>query len=422
MSSAVPAPPSPFVHGHLTLERQERRARNLLRGAHRHHGPAVLRLAARRRSQRQPFTLADARRAIAREQGFPDWASQSHHIRELEHSQPLYGLSPDGDEATLHLCGAMDLTPRLREAGFVGEILSLADPYSLGPLRNEPIPLFRQRRSRFLANLRQQDWQRVAREQQDIQDRLAEAARGRRVVLWFQHDSQDQLILARLLHQFSHDANGGRLQLIAVESVPGVKRFRCLTQLAPFVLNWLWRRRRAVSAAQLSLGEAAWRAVTANHPEALYRLSRHTTSALPMLGRALRRHLLELPDPATGLGLSEQLAAQLVAERGPISIRGLYNALQEEREPLPYLSPQMFRWVLKPLLEGERALLEYRRTPGRPWDEGLLDVTHAGHGVLSGYRNWLDSRPPIRWVGGIPIDGTHACWCIDKSSGQPRQR
>ena len=245
---------------------------------------------------------------------------------------------------------------------------------------------------------------------------------SQRVVLWFEHDSYDQLILAYILNHLALQRRPTRLELVATDSIPGVERFIGLGQLAPEVLGWLWQQRRPVDDALITLGRRAWRAVTADTPQRLNDLSRTLTPELPMLGRALRRHLLELPDEDTGLGLSEQLAVQLVAERGPITVGGVFRDLMREREPLPYLGDTMFWWMMQPLMGGERPLLASDHGEETPWQDRSLHITAHGHAVLSGHNNWLDTHPKRRWVGGIAIDGDRDSWCLDKGTGQPQKR
>ncbi|WP_435106854.1 DUF1835 domain-containing protein [Arhodomonas sp. AD133] len=120
---------------------------------------------------------------------------------------------------------------------------------------------------------------------------LAHVSGYKRIALWFEHDSYDQLILEYVLKCLTEQQPQARVELIAVDSVPGVERYTGIGQLAPDLLAWLWRQRKPVTDAQLALGETAWAAITAPTPEPLEALTRTGTPALPMMGHALRRHL-----------------------------------------------------------------------------------------------------------------------------------
>jgi hypothetical protein len=99
------------------------------------------------------------------------------------------------------------------------------------------------------------------------------------VVLWFEHDSHDQLILARCLAQFAQRAPR-RLELISVDHFPGSLRFIGLGQLPPEALRLLWETRRPVSAQQLAGGRAVWAALRAPDPSALVALTHSARGAL----------------------------------------------------------------------------------------------------------------------------------------------
>ncbi len=59
------------------------------------------------------------------------------------------------------------------------------------------------------------------------------------VVLWFEHDSYDQLILAFLMDFIAATRPATRIELISVDDVPGIDRFIGLGQLSPEILIWL---------------------------------------------------------------------------------------------------------------------------------------------------------------------------------------
>ena len=127
------------------------------------------------------------------------------------------------------------------------------------------------------------------------EERLQSAAISyERIVLWFEHDSYDQLILARCLAQFAEQAPP-HLELISPAHYPGGVRFIGLGQLPPEALRLLWEERAPVSAEALRAGRDAWNALRAPDPRQLAVLARAGTAGVPQLGRALRRHCQELP-------------------------------------------------------------------------------------------------------------------------------
>lgn len=407
----------PLEDGEVHLQPRHQEARRLLEAARRGDLGAGRRL----RTASAAPSLRDARNVIARDLGFDDWPAFEHHAGQLEAARHAASIGLDSDRETVHLRCGSDIREGLRRAGLNGHFQTFTDPFCIGPVSPQPRDQQIEQRSAFLGEAFAMDADQARQREQREYDELDRALDSPRLVLWFEHDSYDQLILAYLLHYLGTRRVSARVELVAVDAVPGVRRFVGLGQLAPEVLGWLWRQRRPVDGALLALGRQAWRAITADTPERLDRLSQRVTPELPMLGRALRRHLLELPDEDTGLGLSEQLAMQLVAERGPIRAGEVFSALIHEREPLPYLGSDMFWWVLRPLLGGQRPILHCHDEDGE-WAQRRLSVTDFGHRVLSGHDNWLDTRPPRRWVGGVAIDGDRDSWCLNKATGRPRPR
>ena len=87
----------------------------------------------------------------------------------------------------------------MRTAGLHGDFLEFSDPFCIGPLSDsDPQTLLRERAA-FLAdafNLEPADA--LGRQQQGY-GTLLKLDKYQRIVLWFEHDSYDQLILAYLL-------------------------------------------------------------------------------------------------------------------------------------------------------------------------------------------------------------------------------
>jgi hypothetical protein len=118
---------------------------------------------------------------------------------------------------------------------------------------------------------------------------LAAAHLYQLVVLWFEHDSYDQLILARCLAHFADASRPARLELICIDRHPSVERFIGLGQLDPPALASLWPLRTPVTQAQLELGRAVW--------TALRRPIRRTSRRSP---RPERRRCRSLPPRCAG--------------------------------------------------------------------------------------------------------------------------
>ncbi|MGM0700816.1 MAG: DUF1835 domain-containing protein [Pseudomonadota bacterium] len=394
--------PDARSHGRFNLEQQRKRAKELFKAA-RADEPAALARILRHLSPREaPLKLADAQFVIARECGFPNWPRLKAHIESLEASRRLIAERGDGDLATLHIRCGSDIEHSLRTAGFEGDFLEFSDPFCIGPLQDLPPEELMRLRANYLAGVSgMAEGDVLARLRRSYRG-LAELDRYARLVLWFEHDSYDQLLLAYLLHRLQANPPSARIELVAVETIPGVERFIGIGQLAPDLLAWLWRQRRSVEAPLLDLGSRAWVALTADTPEALESLIATGTPALPMMGKALERHLQELPAPDTGLGLTERLILEIVRDHGPLPVGKAFAYLMREYEPLPYLGDLMFWWLLQPLIATPQPPLEIGETH-EEWPHRRLNLTELGRDILAGGRNWLDHAPGERWVGGMRI-------------------
>jgi hypothetical protein len=108
----------------------------------------------------------------------------------------------DGCTRTLHIRCGHDIMHKLAVAGFVGDFLWFADPYVQGPVpRAASLEHFVRIRASYLEE---------HHEARDAFDGLLasyrdlEKARDYEIVsIWMEHDSYDQLVLAKLLDFFS---------------------------------------------------------------------------------------------------------------------------------------------------------------------------------------------------------------------------
>nr|WP_294503199.1 hypothetical protein [uncultured Rhodopila sp.] len=231
----------------------------------------------------------------------------------------------------------------------------------------------------------------------DEELRLHAAHRHHRVVLWFEHDSHDQLILARCLACFASGPRPARLELICADRHPSIERFIGLGQLGPQALASLWPTRAAVTEAQLDLGQAVWTALRRPDADDLQAIAASGTPALPLAAPALRRHLQELPDAVDGLSLTQRLILGILAD-APTTVGRLFAPLQR-LDPLPFLGDLGFLHVVE-----QMALTPVLRIAegGEPFPR-MVSITGIGRNVLAGKINFLSLRPPVRWVGGILV-------------------
>ena len=224
-------------------------------------------------------------------------------------------------------CGS-DIPASLRDAGFAGDFLEYSDALCQGPVVDDAGWL--DRRADFLTQAygpgvgrgRKEIAVGLVRAETDLQ---AAASRYERVVLWFEHDSYDQINLSRCLAQFAATPPA-RLEMVTLEHYPGAMRFIGLGQLPPEALRLLWNDRRPVTPGQARAGAAVWTLFRRNDPTKLAELVASGIPELPYLARAMRRHCQELPWTTDGLSLTGRLILQSLAD-GPRTIGELFRIL-----------------------------------------------------------------------------------------------
>ena len=422
------AGPRDYFGGRLNLEQQKKRAKELLKAARAGDADVVARWDAHHpkgaAAERQ---LADAQLVIARENGFPSWPRMKAHIdtlriarQRMEAGRPLV---PDSAGMVHIRCGE-DIRHGLKVAGFAGAFVEFSDPYCQGPVPRLDRDAFLDRRAGFIASSYEGPVKDARDRLKAEYDRVDALGAGDRVTLWFEHDSYDQLILARLLAHFSRLGARPDLQMICIDRVPGVPGFVGLGQLHPEVLLWLWENElKPVTDAQLALGAEVWNAVTDPDPTELARIARDGTPALPLMAPALRRHLQELPSARTGLGLTQTLALSILAEADGESLPAgrIFHALMTRYEPLPFLGDLMFWHILQDLARGtEPVIVADPQTVDLPWPKRVYALTEAGRRVLDGMLDYLSIMGASRWVGGVDVRPHQPAWRWDEEGREAR--
>lgn len=328
--------------------------------------------------------------------------------------------SPDDLDAglsTLHIRCGSDIREGLARAGYRGDFLAFTDPVCQGPVVDD---------ERYLARRRDFIAMHYGGHRDDIEarltgqyDALANAHRNyERVVLWFEHDSFDQLILARVLGRLAQAGLPEIVSLICINAYPGVRPFHGLGQLSPAQLASLWAQREAVGRAHLDLANTIWQALCSDNPALLCDVLATHESPIPFLPAALRRHLQELPWLDSGLALTEKLILESLRVN-PATAGHVFGDLQRNREPLPFLGDLMFWPYLRRLAGGDLPAVAMSNDDARPPHENHCELTRYGIDLLEGKLDWLATGPEVRWVGGIEITPGASTWRWDNESERP---
>ena len=241
------------------------------------------------------------------------------------------------------------------------------------------------------------------------------------LVMWFEHDLFDQLLLIQhLAWHATAEPGPPRLSLICIGEYPGFDDFMGLGQLAPDQLASLLETRAPITRRELDLGRAAWTAFTSPDPTRLERFLAGDTATLPFLGPALRRWLEELPGVTDGLSRTERRILRLL-EHGPASATELFRANNRE-DRVFYLGDTSFGDVLRSLAAGEPAAitLEAHDPSNHILPAGLVRITDFGRALLAGTEDWVRAHGVDRWMGGVHLQGREVQWRWDGAVGRVR--
>ena len=306
---------------------------------------------------------------------------------------------------TLHIRCGSDIRETLKAAGFVGPFLEFSDPLCQGPIKDVPQEEFVNSRAQFLANALKVNQEDILRRLKSEYELLSEIPLFDKAVLWFEHDSYDQIILTYILHRLKASQGLIELSLIAVDSLPGVEPFIGLGQATPSLLQWAWKERKiALQSEHFELADTTWSALSQTNKEPLEKIIASNTPAMPLLAPALSRHLKELPSLQNGLGLTQQLTLEIIKEQGKVAGDIIFRKLTTEKEPLPYLGDSMFWHELELLTNTSKPLLTCDND-SLPWGSRSFTLTETGQKILNNEVNFLTLFQDIKWIGGIQVQG-----------------
>ena len=194
------------------------------------------------------------------------------------------------------------------------------------------------------------------------------------LVLWFEHDLFDQLILLQILSRVGRERPVAKpISLVSVDAYPGHPDFKGLGELQPADIAALFEQRMRVTPAQLALAAEAWDTFREQDAERLRAFLRRDTSALPFLAPALERYLEERPAPEDGLTRSERrLLAQL--KSGPLDIHTAWRGMHEGEQAY-YITGTSFMELITRLASRSPALIDVSLRGGDgPLPHGTLTL------------------------------------------------
>ena len=363
--------------------------------------------------------VARARRRLA------TLLASAPEVREMAGDRAPSGSDDVLDDAApttrfLHVLNGDAVRVTLERSEVPGTFAVYADVLHEGPVpRASDTPAWRETRARYVASKGYLPFADAIRTSEEWDARLEAYAAYDEVVLWFEHDLFDQLLLLRHLDWFSRrDLGRTVLGLICVGEFPGFEPFHGLGQLDADQLASLLGTRQPVSAEQLSLGRRGWEAFTAGDPTALDALVTDGDEAtLPFLRGALRRVLEEYPATTTGLPRTEREILRILAA-APMSPEQLFVAELRTEERV-FMGDTTFWIRLQGLASGESPLVTLDvgdSDETHVFPDGTATITGAGRAVLEGRADWVRLNGFDKWIGGAHLTaplGGDVAWRYD---------
>ena len=332
---------------------------------------------------------------------------------------------------TLHITNGDCAANTLRQ--FLTDPVSItADVLHEGPAPRVDLETWHQLRARFLTPSDHASFEDLRNDLARSDRTIAEVDRYDEVVLWFEHDLFDQLLVIRTLDLLGgpdrlRQGYGGplklyadaeraalrqttktRVSLICIDRFPGVERFVGLGQLNAEQLASLVETRRPVTDEQYALATNAWDAFRAPDPVAL--INMRQTDALPFLAGALKRFLEEYPSTTNGLSRTADAVLREL-DAGPRSAHDLFVATQA-REERPFMGDGGFFDIVHQLARARVPLVTIvPRDAGqgaandseRDLRAHTIALTDAGRDVLNGRRDAVALNGLDVWRGGVHL-------------------
>ena len=306
----------------------------------------------------------------------------------------------------LHITNGESVTGTFRQVRFPGTYLAWNDVLHDGPVpQTGTLSELSDIRAQALASFGLGDPEKMRAGFATRDRTLQDFRKHQDVVLWFEHDLYDQLQLIQLLDWFEQqDLEGINLDLVQIDSYPGVRPFYGLGQLSGPQLARLFPMRKRVTHAQRSIATEAWHAFRAAEPTGLLAISQQQLPEMPFLAAALGRFLEEYPWTTDGLSRTERQALQAAAAGKRKKQEIYFESSKQENVPWGDLSVYLrMAW----LAAGPNpALVE------SPKNE--FTITQAGQQLLEGKADWIKLQGGVdRWLGGVHLTGEQPQWRWD---------
>ncbi|KTC86608.1 DUF1835 domain-containing protein [Legionella brunensis] len=305
--------------------------------------------------------------------------------------------------SSIHITNG-DYAAELIKTGFnTQDVIAWRDVLYEGPVQaNLSFEEFSQQRSEYLASQEYGTLDEIRSSFHELEKQLHNLPNFEEIILWFEHDTYDQLQLVQILVYLAGKKLHSKLSLICINHYPGIVPFLGLGQLDEQQIKALFSCRQKITDAQFQLAETIWRALTRTDPTLVLQVVNSNLSALPFMKNALLRYLREFPSNHNGLTWTEQYILDSIIA-GVANIPELFHQLPiSEGKYFLGMGDTTFKRIIKNLAKAESPLLKIKPRLDEQ-DESELELTNLGERVAQGEEDWVKLNGIDCWRGGVHL-------------------
>jgi len=284
----------------------------------------------------------------------------------------------------------------MKKAGVEGEFLLWQDFLHEGAV---PLGLtldeLSKVRAKFFDNSNFAEYKKVLKDFQERNQKLYRYRIYNNIIIWFEHDLHDQLLLIQILNWFAkQNIESINITMVSTSNYLGESSTKQIQKLLKYRIELLPEH--------FKLAEKAWSAFCEPTPKEWFKLLTQPTSLLPFLHGAIFRMLEEYPNTKTGLSRTEYQALLIISNgiEKPHDIFEKYQSFEERK----FMGDIIFFKILKEF-ENYNIIESYE-------NRSKLKITKLGRRLLNAEENWLNIKPINRHIGGVHITMDNL-WCWD---------
>ncbi|WED44477.1 DUF1835 domain-containing protein [Legionella cardiaca] len=304
---------------------------------------------------------------------------------------------------SLHITNGDFSAELIKTACKTEDVIAWRDILYEGPVRGDlSFSVLGEERAKYLATAGYGDVESNLYSFQELEAQLLNLKNFKEIILWFEHDTYDQLQLLQVLTYLADTKVRAELSLICINHYPGVSPFLGLGQLDEQQIHALFPCRQKITNIQLQLAQKLWNGFTANEPTQLVQLVKGDLSALTFMKNALLRYFREFPSNHNGLTWTEQYILDSIIA-GVDNVAELFRRLPlVEKEYFLGMGDITFKHVVRNLAEAVNPLVVIKQTVAE-FEESELELSNLGERVANGDADWIILNGIDCWRGGVHL-------------------